>query len=234
MSELVEAYEKLLKRISGDNNDDEDDALLENIRVGASNKVALACELYSVDELIMDNFHEVHTLRVDYTSENDNDETKRDLVVEYDDETNGNFARGEDSLENNPGSKNSLPVSPTFLVTTVKAHPGDSIMDLKETIETRYGTLWGLEDDDCLGWEFLFVKKPGSKPQNKQSHESNPQAVEEDELPLGDTRKEEKDDPITLASNNVVLSYHLFLEDYQIRHGDTIYAVVRHENKSNT
>ena len=54
MAELVDAYERLL---SGDADD-----FLENIRVGASSRVALACELCSVEELELDRLHDVHAL----------------------------------------------------------------------------------------------------------------------------------------------------------------------------
>ncbi len=172
MSELLEAYERLTK------GDDED--FLDNIRVGASNKVALACELYSVEELILDRVHEVHALCIEYEI----DETKKEP---------------DDKRIEPPSS--SLPQA-SFAI-PVEAHPGDSIMDLKERLELEFGMDWGL--NDCLGWELLAIKR-------SKIHDGN---------------KSIRDDPSTVAVNNEVLSYHLFLDDYQIQHGDTIYAVVR-------
>jgi len=174
MSELLEAYERLTK------GDDED--FLDNIRVGASNKVALACELYSVEELILDRIHEVRALRIEYEIEETRKETDDNRVEEL------------------PSS--SLPQA-SFAI-PIQAHPGDSIMDIKERLELEFGKDWGLKDS--LGWELLAIKQ-------SKIHEGNNTSIE--------------DDPSTIAVNNELLSYHLFLDDYQIEHGDTIYAVVR-------
>ncbi len=185
MSELVEAYERLT-------NKDEDD-FLENIRVGSSNKVALACELYSVEELILDRFHEVYTLRIEYENEAEAEDTVSN-------EETHNEGAGEESL------LSSLPQTASSITIPVQAHPGDSIMDLKERLESEFGTDWGLTN--CLGWELLSVKRNNPTTSKAKSDGNN-------------------EDPATIANNNEVLSYHLFLDDYQIDHGDTIYAVVR-------
>ena len=178
MSELVEAYERLTNK--------DEDAFLDNIRVGSSNKVALACELYSVEELILDRFHEVYTLRIECENE------AEDAVSN---EENHNEGAGEEPLSS------SLPQAACSITIPFQAHPGDSIMDLKERLESEFGTDWGLTN--CLGWELLSVKR------NHPTSDGN------------------NEDPTTVANNNEVLSYHLFLDDYQIDHGDTIYAVVR-------
>ena len=209
MSELVEAYERLLKH---DDGDDDDSDFLENIRVGASNKVALACELYSVDELIMDRFHEVHALRMKYyDSDDDENEIESGSQLEDEKTTNGGNRGGEDDSTNS----NSLPVSatatPFAAAIPFKAHPGDSVSDLKGRLESssEFGIQdWGLTD--CLGWELLALTR------NRNKDNSSLREHDDDD-----------EDPTIVAANNEVLSYHLFLDDYQIQHGDIIYAVVR-------
>ena len=183
MSELVDAYERLLRS-------DDEDYFLENIKVGASNKVALACELYSVQELTMDNFHEVHALQIDYGTEADENSEETELDRE----------RRTNETEYPPST--SLPETAKSIIAPIQAHPGDSVLDLKEDLESEFGEEWKLRN--CLGWELLAFKK---------------------------TKVDSEEDPTTVAVHNEVLSYHLFLEDYQIQHGDIIYAIVRkHED----
>lgn len=186
MSELVDAYERLLRT----DTDDEDD-FLENIRVGASNKVALACELYSVQELTMDRFHAVHSLRIEYND---------------DEGENWTETEAERQIKTRDLSSTCLPQTTASFAIPIQAHPGDSVLDLKERLGVEFGDDWGL--DDCLGWELLAFQKSRNSSTNVDS-----------------------EDPTTVAVHNEVLSYHLFLEDYQIQHGDIIYAIVRqHED----
>ena len=231
MSELVEAYERLLKHANGGDDDDDDSDFLDNIRVGASNKVALACELYSVDELIMDRFHEVHALRMVYNDDDDSDDCDRDRDDEeinseseiksgwtLDNENDGDCGGGgEDSAKQ---QQTSLPVSATATLYTLpipfKAHPGDSVSDLKGRLESssEFGIQdWGLTD--CLGWELVAL----TRHRNRNTSSSSSKVKETDD--------EGDEDPSIVAANNEVLSYHLFLDDYQIQHGDILYAVVR-------
>ena len=199
MSELVEAYERLLK-----NNEDEDD-FLENIRVGASNKVALACELYSVDELTRDNFHEVYPLRMEYA---------KDEIEATETQKETDLCPSNKPTEKKLDNSSSLPQSTSSLFAiSVGAHPRDSVLDLKERLESEFGSDWGLEN--CIGWELLtFNTKSMRNSKNKNTnHRGN--------------NSRDDEDSSTIAVHNEVFSYHLFLEDYGIRHGDTIYAVVR-------
>jgi hypothetical protein len=225
MSELVEAYERLLKHANGGDDDDSD--FLDNIRVGTSNKVALACELYSVDELSMDRFHEVHALQMVYIDADDDvdncdcddDDDEIDSKIEsgwtLDDEKDGDSAKEQPT---------SLPVSATathsILPIPFKAHPGDSVSDLKGRLESssEFGIQsWGLTD--CLGWELVALTRRRNRDDSSISSSSSAKQINGDD--------NEDEDPSILAANNEVLSYHLFLDDYHVRHGDIIYAVVR-------
>jgi hypothetical protein len=201
MAELVEAYERLTRK----NADEDDDDFLENIRVGTSNKVALACELFSVDELIRDTVHEVHALRMQY---GEGEEAQRVESVE------GNAPINQEHTHNVTEDFNTLPeafASATRLI-PMQAHPGDSVSDFKERLESEFGEAWGLED--TLGWELVAAKRHDRRSRKTKNDKSN-------------NDEEEDEDPTTVAANNEILSYHLFLEDYQIRHGDTLYVVVR-------
>jgi len=206
MSELVEAYERLLKHANGGDDDDDDS------RVGASNKVTLACELYSVDELIMDRFHDC-----DCDDEEIDSESEIESGWTLDDENDGDCGGGgEDSAKQ---QQTSLPVSasvtPFTLPILFKAHPDDSVSDLKGHLESssEFGIQdWGLTD--CLVWELVALTR-----QRNRNTSSSSKVKETDDD--GD------EDPSIVAANNEVLSYHLFLDDYQIQHGDIIYAVVR-------
>ena len=56
MSELINAYTMLM-----------DDELFIH-KVGADNRVALACEMFTLEELRMDRFHHVYSIRIRYSN----------------------------------------------------------------------------------------------------------------------------------------------------------------------
>ena len=135
-------------------------------------------------------FHEVHALQIDYETEADENLGETELDRE----------RKTNETEYPPST--SLPETAKSIITPIQAHPGDSVLDLKEDLESDFGEEWKLRN--CLGWELLAFKK---------------------------TKVDSEEDPTTVAVHNEVLSYHLFLEDYQIQHGDIIYAILRkHED----
>lgn len=213
MSELVEAYERLLR------NDADADDFLEGFRVGRSNKIALACELYSLDELSVDPFYEVHGLRMEFESFGGDGETHEHAESSNNDTAaapaggdGGTTTPGADGRDR-PGSL-LLPVAPGR-ITSVKAHPGDSVSDLQSRLESDLGAAWGLCEG---GWELVAVRT--NEPQPTQTA-------------FGGGDESEEDGRADAESTNEVLSYHLFLDDYHIKHGETIYAVVLKSNNDN-
>jgi len=128
MSELYSAYDLLM--------DDDFSA-----RVG-DNRVALAVEMYTMNELKMDNLHDVHILKIMYD----------EIVVD-----NNNFSDNAQVREQE--------ITATQLTRTpvlqVKAHPDDSVSDLKRQLQNSYGREWGLgdrrldRDGIAKGWELV-------------------------------------------------------------------------------
>jgi curved DNA-binding protein CbpA len=81
----------------------------------------------------------------------------------------------------------------------ISASPDDSGLDLKQSLETEFGEAWGITD----------------RRRSREGAFMGWELVQEAGLLEGGSR------------GNVVLSYHLFLHDYGIQHGDILHAVVR-------
>lgn len=209
MTELVEAYQILME-------DDEDFAA--RFKVGHSSKVALVCELYSLDELTMDRFHDVYALEMVFEDPDIGKTSMRGVTT-------------NDSQDKFDGTSSSISSQSVVVLDASKhklkvyAHPQDSVSDLKRCLEEDYGVEWGLRslDDDSLdrrkdrdglatGWELLVLRATNENT---------------DEPPKTGGEQQNKGTSDSLETINEVLSYHLFLDDYEIRHGETIYAVVR-------
>lgn len=122
MSELVDAYEQLMDDDFGG-------------RVGDS-RVALACEMYTMDELRMDRLHDVYSIRIVYPEEEEN------------------------SKEISPKFRHSFHVSSKPLY-EIRAHPDDSVSDFKRRLQSRFMDQWGLgnrrldRDNIATGWELV-------------------------------------------------------------------------------
>lgn len=135
MTRLVNAYESLMSKYSASFLSDATDS-----------RVALACEIYTVDELRNSPMFEVYTFRINYSDDDDNNRS--------DDE-------GDNGIIQTPtfhGQNNHLDPYP---VLPISAHPQDSISDLKRYIQSKYATAWSLEgrkrdrDGLYLGWELI-------------------------------------------------------------------------------
>ncbi len=81
----------------------------------------------------------------------------------------------------------------------INASPDDSGLDLKRSLETEFGEAWGITD----------------RRRSREGAFMGWELMQEEGLLQGG------------SIGNVVLSYHLFLHDYGIQHGDILHAVVR-------
>ena len=141
----------------------------------------------------------------------------------------GSSRFGDDEIILKETSSSSL-TTQTDSIFAIQAHPDDSVSDLKRQIESQYGIELGLvaatdeggnnssrrkdRDGIATGWELIVVRNftnstdKASTPKSKSTSTQHP----------------------TTMTFNEVLSYHLFLNiDYQIEHGDIIYAVIRND-----
>ncbi len=175
MARLVNAYETLMSKYSASYLSDATDS-----------RVALACEIYTVDELRNSPLFDVYAFRINY-SENDNS-------------NRGDDDEGDSEKVQTPTTSHEIHLDPHPVI-PIGVHPQDSISDLKRCIQSKYATVWGLEDRKrdrdglYLGWELI--------------HRSN------------------CDTDSNSINAHSVLSYHLFLESYGINDGDILHAVVR-------
>mmetsp|Transcript_8577 Transcript_8577/g.13364 ORF Transcript_8577/g.13364 Transcript_8577/m.13364 type:complete len:282 (-) Transcript_8577:26-871(-) len=175
MARLVNAYETLMSKYSASYLSDATDS-----------RVALACEIYTVDELRNSPLFDVYAFRINY-SENDNS-------------NRGDDDEGDSEKVQTPTTSHGIHLDPHPVI-PIGVHPHDSISDLKRCIQSKYATVWGLEDRKrdrdglYLGWELI--------------HRSN------------------CDTDSNSINAHSVLSYHLFLESYGINDGDILHAVVR-------
>ena len=193
MTELVTAYETLM--IGGDN-DDNDNDFISKYQIGHSNKVALACELYTIQELQIDRFHNVYPIRIEYENDDNSDEGEQ---------KNNNSEDSNPFTSSNVVNSDSSNISATSFISTyniypIHTHPDDSVLDLKRIIQnSQYGIEWNLisstttdndhdhDHDDgikssssnirkrkkdrdgiTIGWELIVVKNHSI--QNNNSH----------------------------------------------------------------
>ena len=134
MTELIDGYNHLMSDEFGK-------------KVGDS-RVAIACEMYTIEELKMDRLHDVYTIRIlyDFDGEQDN----------LTEETSSN-----DSLEKSATNENSETQLNPEVIIEVLAHPDDSVSDLKRHLQDRFCHEWGLNgrklDREGLGtgWELI-------------------------------------------------------------------------------
>ena len=129
MAELIQAYQQLM---------DNDNDLFGGTKVGDS-RVALACEIFTLDELKEDLIHDVHALRILYNSDYT---VKRKSNLEKEEMSNAREVSVQSIVE-------------------VAAHPDDSISDVKRELQGMYLEDWGLEerrldrDQIATGWELV-------------------------------------------------------------------------------
>jgi curved DNA-binding protein CbpA len=129
MAEIIQAYEQLL----------DDDFL--GVKVG-DGRVALACEMFTLEELRMDSLHDVYSIR-----------------IFFDDEHKG-LNSNDDHYIGNDSTVETMDVSREFLL-EINSHPEDSVSDLKRIIQERCEEEWGLlgrridRDKIRTGWELI-------------------------------------------------------------------------------
>ena len=167
MTKLVNAYETLMEKYSA-----------SYLSTATDSRVALACEVYTIEELKSSPVFDVYTFRISFSEHDVNTECHNDDATE--------------TLSFDDQNHKQLDPHPVLPIT---AHPQDSISDLKRYIQSKYAAAWGLEDRRrdrdglYLGWELVCRKNN--------------------------------------SDVNSVLSYHLFLDSYDINDGDILHSIVR-------
>jgi len=191
----------------------DDDCLQVGAKIGSDSRVALAAEIYTIEELKLDRFHDVYTIQILY--HDDGKQLKKQQRAKqgegYDDD-DIMAEKADTSVVGDTTNVIGLHETQISAETCIEilAHPDDSVSDLKRAIQEKYETEWGLRgrkmdrDNIRMGWEVLCVDRIG------EQH-----------------LKTSKSSSKTNSQEHVVMSYHLFLNSYDIRHKDLIYAVVR-------
>jgi len=199
MTEIIQAYSQLM----------DDDFLGAKFGDG---RVALACEMFTLEELKMDRIHNVYSIRVLFHNENeevDGNSTDEDA---YSTSRISGSGASEDSDVNDVS---------TQTITQIVAHPEDSVSDLKRFVQEKNEESWGLterrmdRDQIRTGWELICQDRRAELSESSRA-DSNLTRIK---LNGEEGQKEEQE--------QLVMSYHLFLHSYRIRHGDLIHAVVR-------
>ena len=138
MARLVNAYESLMSKYSASYLSDATDS-----------RVALACEIYTVDELRNSSLFDVYAFRINY---NDDDDVNN----------GGDAEEGDNDTIHTPTNSDGQNHLDPHPVLPIDAHPQDSVSDLKRCIIQQYATAWGLEDRKrdrdglYLGWELIY------------------------------------------------------------------------------
>ena len=143
MAEIIQAYQQLM---------DHDNDLFGGTKVGDS-RVALACEIFTLDELNEDLIHDVHAIRILYVSDTT---VKRKSNIENEEMSSVREVSIQSIME-------------------VAAHPEDSISDVKRELQIMRQEEWGLKgrrldrDQIATGWE--LVCSGGKYPMLKEEDE---------------------------------------------------------------
>jgi len=199
MSQLTHAYDALM--------DEDGGGLLSKARDG---RVALACEMFTLDELRIDRWHDVYSFRILYDDDDDNDIS-----------SNNNDGDLVDSSTTNTNTTSTTTQVNPIQITELNAHPDDSISDLKRQIQSSFRDEWGLigrrldRDRIATGWELIKVIEKSDYHPLETTFGGGKVIV-----PPPKHAGEE-------CSSMEVMSYHLFLHSYDVRQGDIIHAVVR-------
>ena len=151
MARLVNAYESLMSKYSASYISDATDS-----------RVALACEIYTIDELRNSPLFDVYTFRINYS---DDDSSNSGAADEGDSNSVHTSTNSYDTNHLDPH-----PVLP------IDAHPQDSISDLKRCIQSKYATAWDLEDRKrdrdglYLGWELIYRSNYSTNSESENAH----------------------------------------------------------------
>ena len=177
-------------------------------------RVALACEMFTLDELRTDRMHNVYSIRVLFESE----EADGDSADAYSQSGMKEDQRYIGTIK----EPDSYHVS-TQTIINIVTHPEDSVSDLKRVIQEKYEDSWGLmerrKDRDQIrtGWELICHDRRREESENSRTNSKQKR--------IKVTAKREDEE-------QSVMSYHLFVHSYRIRHGDLIHAVVRKYDSS--
>ena len=180
-------------------------------------RVARDAELFTAEELLERGTHGIYQIRISY-------ETYESMLLpsvsegDGDDEGDGAAAGGR------PGPSAASPAAGATAsvdagggvvsaggreepgrglgpMLTVVTHPHDSVFDVKQMLEESHAGDWGM----------------AGRQRNRDGSLRGWELVQEDGALEGG------------GTGSVVLSYHMFLMDYEIEHGDVLHAVVRRE-----
>jgi len=205
MSELIEAYGILMSNY--------DSSLPSNL----SNRVALACEMFTIKELEMDRNYSVYNIRIKYDIEKNG--INEDVTGQ-----NGNIGDSMDG--DNDNEENYHTSLSSEVVYEIEAHPEDSVADLKRLIQNEFSTHWpelSLKEEErtekkkdrdgiYVGWELVSSAR---KTKNNSSGA----------VASCDNSTDDTSNPITFRDEQI-LGSHFFLTDYYIQHNDVIHAVI--------
>lgn len=116
MTELIFAYDMLMDDDYG------------STGVGDS-RVALACEMYTIDELRLNRLYDVYTLQILY------DDNNKEIRNSYDDTKVDYPTKEQDYYE-----------LTNIQTTQIFAHPDDSVLDLKRHLQESFAERWDLSE----------------------------------------------------------------------------------------
>eukprot|EP00555_Chaetoceros_dichaeta_P010643 CAMPEP_0198259638 /NCGR_PEP_ID=MMETSP1447-20131203/8776_1 /TAXON_ID=420782 /ORGANISM="Chaetoceros dichaeta, Strain CCMP1751" /LENGTH=238 /DNA_ID=CAMNT_0043947073 /DNA_START=92 /DNA_END=808 /DNA_ORIENTATION=- len=236
MSELLQAYDQLM----------DDDGGFSS-RVGDA-RVALACEMFTLDELRIDRLHDVYSFRI---------------VYEDREEEECEDSGGEDGEPSTMQSTTTTTEVNPISIMELEAHPDDSISDLKRQIQVSFMEQWGLtgrrldRDKIATGWELIKVittaprrdadrastglRRDDSSRDDDDDDDETKGGLEGDAATTNNDRHTDAATATAAAAAAAskeaslgVMSYHLFLHSYDVRHGDVIHAVVRKYEEGDT
>jgi len=187
-------------------------------RVGDA-RVALACEMFTLDELRMDRLHDVYSFRIHYED-----------VEDCKDDGDGKSTTQSSGATTTTTTTEVNPLSTMEL----EAHPDDSISDLKRQIQSSFMDEWGLKgrrldrDQIATGWELIKVNPGSATGLGHDDDDDDDDDGHVDNVKKGRGRKKANTAAADTKEDSLgVMSYHLFLHSYDVRHGDVIHAVVR-------
>jgi hypothetical protein len=203
MSDILAAYQSLLAPDFG----------------GADSRVAIACEIMTLDDLKRDRKrHSVYTVQVLYDDEESKcttsiaaeEQQQQQVVVNYDDGAT-------------LSSSTTMVTSSSETVYQIVVHPDDSVMDFKQALQRAYGAQWGLDQKRrdrhglAMSWEVVVVSSDESTTADTADHGVRSSAEDSDD----DAKQDEL----------LILGNHWFLYTYHVEHGDLVHAIVRNDDE---
>jgi hypothetical protein len=210
MSDILAAYQSLLAPDFG----------------GADSRVAIACEIMTLDDLKRDRKrHSVYTIQVLYDDDDEGSKGATGLDEEEEEQQQQRPLQDERAVVVDDGatlsSSTTMVPSNSETVYQIVVHPDDSVMDFKQELQRTYGAQWGLDQKRqdrhglAMAWEVVTVA----------SDESTPT----DTVDRGNSSAEDEDD--VNQDELLILGNHWFLYTYHVEHGDLVHAIVRTDDE---